>query len=342
MLYTSERNFGCRFLEIEIFSYRSIILENEKIRTTILLDKGTEIIEFNLKETDTDFIWRSPQGLSCLKKIQFAKKDEHILTDGYTGGWFECFPSLGEACVYKGAYIPHYGEVCYLPWEYTVLKDEPEEISIKCFVKTTKTPYTMEKTFMVKTGEPALYIEERITNTGGVDLHYQWGHHPNLGSNIIDGDSFIDMPSGEVQVHYSAPQSRFVENTEGIWPYLKGKDGVEIDLRRIQPANSGVNEVLNVRNLKEGWTSVFNPKKNLGFELSWDLNAFRHNSIWHVCNGDDSYPRYGNTYVLGFMPRNDTEWGLEKSANSGNCPIIKPGETKTAWLKAGVIKERPF
>ncbi|MGE5605821.1 MAG: hypothetical protein ACM3YE_09035 [Bacteroidota bacterium] len=105
MLYTSERNFGCRFLEIEVFSYRSLILENEKIRITLLLDKGTEIIEFNFKETDTDFIWRSPQGLSCLKKIQFAKKDEHILTDGYTGGWFECFPSLGEACVYKGAYI---------------------------------------------------------------------------------------------------------------------------------------------------------------------------------------------------------------------------------------------
>ncbi|MGE5605822.1 MAG: DUF4432 family protein [Bacteroidota bacterium] len=200
----------------------------------------------------------------------------------------------------------------------------------------------MEKILMIKSGEPALYIEERITNTGGVELCYQWGHHPNLGNNIIDGDSFIDMPGGEVQVEYSSPNSRFAENTEGIWPYLKGKDGVKIDLRRIQPENSGVNEVLNVRNLKDGKTSIFNPKKKLGFELSWDLKAFRNNSIWHVCNGDDSYPRYGKTYVLGFMPRNDSEWGLEKSVNSGNCQIIGPGETKTAWLKAKVIKERPL
>jgi hypothetical protein len=341
MLYTSERNFGCRFLEIEIFSYRSIILENEKIRTTLLLDKGTEIIEFNFKESDTDFIWRSPQGLSCLKKIQFARKDEHILTDGYTGAWFECFPNLGEACVYKGAYIPHYGEVCYLPWEYTVIKDEPGEVAIKCFVKTTKTPYSIEKTFTIKSGEPTLYIEETITNTGGVDLHYQWGYHPNLGSNIIDGDSFIDLPGGEAQIHYSSPGSRFEVNMEGMWPYIKGKNGMEIDLRRIQPENSGIDEVWNVKNLKAGWTSVFNPKKNLGLELSWDLNAFGHNSIWHVCNGDDSYPRYGKTYVLGLMPRNDIEWGLEKSAQSGNCPIIKQGETKTAWLKASVIRKRP-
>lgn len=341
MLYTGERNYGCRFLEIEIFSYRSLIIENEKIRITILLDKGTEIIEFNFKASDTDFIWRSPQGLSCLKKIQYVKKDDHILTDGYTGGWFECFPSLGEPCNYKGANIPHYGEVCYLPWEYTVLKDEPGEVSLKCLVKTTKTPYSIEKIFTVKSGEPTLYIEESISNTGGVDLHYQWGYHPNLGSNIIDGDSFIDMPTGEVQVQYASPDSRFIEGTEGVWPYLKGKDGVEIDLRCIQPENSGIDEVLNIKNLQGGRTTVFNPKKNLGFELSWDLKAFPHNSIWQVCNGDNGYPRYGKTYVLGFMPRNDSEWGLEKSARSGLCPIIRPGETKTAWLKATVVRERP-
>lgn len=53
-------------------------------------------------------------------------------------------------------------------------------------------------------------------------------HHPNVGNNIIDGNSFIDMPGGEVQVEYSSPNSRFAENTEGIWPYSKGKDGVKI------------------------------------------------------------------------------------------------------------------
>ena len=32
MLYTGERNCGCRFLEVFLFGLRTIILENEKLR----------------------------------------------------------------------------------------------------------------------------------------------------------------------------------------------------------------------------------------------------------------------------------------------------------------------
>jgi len=337
MLYTSERNYGCRFLEISIFGYRAIILENEKIRTTFLLDKGTEIIELNQKETDTDFIWRSPQGLSCLKKVQFARKDYHILTDTYTGGWFECFPNVGEPCSYKGALIPHYGEVMYLPWEYTVLEDNPEQVSLKCFVRTTKTPFISEKVFTVKSGIPTLFIEQKITNIGREDMEFQWGHHVNFGAPFIDENCIIEMPVSEAKVSYSAPGSRFDQDIKGIWPFLKGKDGKDIDIRKVQPENSGICEVIDLSNLEEGRTCVQNLKKRVGIELTWDINAFKHNVIWHVANGDTGYPRYGNTYVLGFVPRNDTVWGLEASSNSGNCPVIKAGETKTAWINATAV-----
>lgn len=32
MLYTGERNYGCRFLEVSLFGLRTIILENGKLR----------------------------------------------------------------------------------------------------------------------------------------------------------------------------------------------------------------------------------------------------------------------------------------------------------------------
>jgi hypothetical protein len=38
-------------------------MENELIRVTVLADKGADIIEFLHKPTDTDFLWRSPQGV---------------------------------------------------------------------------------------------------------------------------------------------------------------------------------------------------------------------------------------------------------------------------------------
>ena len=40
------RNYGCRHKEIIYKGYRTLIIENEKIRTTILVDKGSDIIEF--------------------------------------------------------------------------------------------------------------------------------------------------------------------------------------------------------------------------------------------------------------------------------------------------------
>lgn len=336
MLYTSERNFGCRFIEVLLFGTRAIILENEKIRVMILVGKGTEIIEFNHKASDTDIIYRSPLGLSCIDKIKYSPKDDQILTAGYTGGWFEAFPNVGKACSFKGANIPEYGEVCYIPWEYTVLKDDSSEVIIKCFVKTTKTPFLLEKIFIIKSLVPTLFLEESILNFGNEDLEFQWGHHPNFGSNIIDESCILEMSSGEVVVDYSSKNSRFSSMEKSTWPYLVDKIGNIVDLRKLMPKNTVINEVIEINNLKEGSASVINMNKGLRIDLAWDLQAFPHNVMWQVCNDDYGYPRYGNTYVLGFLIRNDSTWTLEKSLKAISTPIIKHSERKTAWLSATI------
>jgi len=59
------RNHGCRITDELVYKgMRTIILENELIRVGILIDKGTDIFEFLYKPTDTDFLLRSPIGLS--------------------------------------------------------------------------------------------------------------------------------------------------------------------------------------------------------------------------------------------------------------------------------------
>ena len=44
----------------------------------------------------------------------------------YAGGWQELFPSVNEACVYRGNPIPFHGEVASLPWEYEILDERQE------------------------------------------------------------------------------------------------------------------------------------------------------------------------------------------------------------------------
>ena len=61
--YSHNRNYGCRISELVLEGHRCVALENEKLRVTIIADKGTDIYEFLYKPRDVDFMWRSWVGL---------------------------------------------------------------------------------------------------------------------------------------------------------------------------------------------------------------------------------------------------------------------------------------
>ena len=44
-MYVQSRNYGCRLQEVSIYGLKSLILENEILRITLIMDRGCEIIE---------------------------------------------------------------------------------------------------------------------------------------------------------------------------------------------------------------------------------------------------------------------------------------------------------
>src|SRR4030042_3978128 len=138
---TEERNYGCRYLEISIYGYKSLILENEVLRITMIIDRGCEIVEFNYKKLDLDFAWRTPRGLRSLKYFSKDFNDDLVLTDYYVGGWYDTFPSCCTGGEYINTRLPMYGEACYIPWEYEVLSDSKDEVVIRVFCTTIRSPF---------------------------------------------------------------------------------------------------------------------------------------------------------------------------------------------------------
>ena len=58
------RHFGVRVTDrFRLDTLRTVILENELLRVTFLVDQGCDIIELLYKPKDVDFLWRSPQGV---------------------------------------------------------------------------------------------------------------------------------------------------------------------------------------------------------------------------------------------------------------------------------------
>jgi hypothetical protein len=64
MHYQDERTSGCRVSDAWTYrGLKTVILENELVRITVLADKGADISSFVHKPTDTEFLWRTPWGV---------------------------------------------------------------------------------------------------------------------------------------------------------------------------------------------------------------------------------------------------------------------------------------
>lgn len=151
------------------------------------------------------------------------------------------FPSIGDDCEYSGAPLGTHGEVCLLPWEYRIERDDPEEIGVRFRVRTVRTPYLLEKNLTLKSEDPTLYIEERVTNEGVENLQFMWGHHPAFGPLFLDESCQIEVPLPcsartvpyELGEHWVLPKDK-----EFDWPKIKGLDDKIWDVSKVLPPES--------------------------------------------------------------------------------------------------------
>src|SRR6185369_10342564 len=234
--YHHNRNYGCRLTELILEGHRCVALENEKLRVTIIADKGTDIYEFLYKPRDVDFMWRTWAGLrerSHFEPSSPRAAGAHM--DYYEGGWQELLPNCGNLSLHQGAEIGQHGEVLLLPWRYTITKDEPDEIEVRFEVRTVRTPFYLIKTMSLRGGDAALRIRERITNEGGQEVNFTWGHHPAFGWPFIDESCRVDLPKCRIRTFadFTPTSSRLLADQSSDWPNASGVDGSEVDLSRI-------------------------------------------------------------------------------------------------------------
>jgi hypothetical protein len=303
MDYASGRGHGCRLLQYTHRSLTHIVIENERLRVTILADKGADIVEFLHKASDTDFLWRAPGGLrEPGKVVPTSPGPLGANLDLYEGGWHECIPGGGPATI-LGAPQGLHGEAALLPWSWSVEEDGPGRVSVALSCTLLRLPVTLRKRISLQAGEAALRIEETLANESPVPLEFLWGHHPTFGAPFLDEHCRIDVPAARfrAQPGFSAPVMLVPAGSSGTWPRTAGIDGREVDLSRPSPAGSGVAGLLCL-DVEDGWYAVTNTRTRVGFGLRWDASLFPCLYYWHVYNGIPDYPWFGRVYVAGLEP----------------------------------------
>jgi hypothetical protein len=325
IFYTHERNFGCRMIEYVYKGLRTVTLENELLRISVLADKGTDIFEFLYKPLDVDFMWRSPWGVrNPANFVATTHTAGSAFLDFYEGGWQDCMPTGGDNCEYQGLPFGAHGETPTMPWEYQIVEDSPERVAIKFWVRTYRTPFFVEKTLSLKRGTAVLAIEERILNEGRVTMDLMWGQHPALGAPFLDENCVIDLPGGKVYHTVPTPNSRFVEGVHD-WPLVPGIDGGTIDLRHVATIEADTWDTIHISGMPAGWYGVTNTERQVGFGMAWPLEVFPALWYWQVYGGAYVPPWYGRTYNIALEPFSTVQRSVVDAVKDGSAHVLEPG-----------------
>ena len=340
--YHYNRNYGCRLKEITYKGFNSLILENEKLRLLINIDKGSDIVEFLYKPYDIDFLWKSPIEMDKSKRNPVTKESTiGSFLDEYEGGWQELLPSAGIPHNYNNTNMGAHGEIFSLPWGYKIEEDDVYNLKIKLFTRMKRTPFFVEKIISISSDNSYIDFEEKIINEGNVEFKFMWGHHPAIGKPFLSEHCFINLPknlSGLTHnVHYN-PTDILPLNKEFKWPYLIDLNNHKLNLSEVFAPEARTDFRIVLYGFDEGWFAITNPKLKIGFGLKWDASIFKYLFIWFSYCGWLNYPYYGRCYTVAPEFLSAVPDNLEEVINLGRELNLKPGESLTTKYTAIVYK----
>src|SRR5262245_25243092 len=321
---------------------RGISLENEQLRVVVLTGKGTDILEFRHKLSNVDVLFKTPWGLKNPQTyIHDTPAAAAPFMDFYPGGWQELFPNAGSNCAYKGAELGFPGELCKVPWECEIRENSSRQVAVRCWVRTVRVPFLVEKIFRLKPGQPTLEIEETILNEGADAMDFMWGHHPAFGAPFLDEHCRLFTPATGVETAHALPAQQLLpaETRFERFPNVQTDAGDHFDLSRMWPPTARFTHLSYLTGLKDGWYCLVNEKTKLGFALRWDLKVFRYLWLWQEFCGTAEYPWWGRGYVTGIEPHSSIPGlGLEAAIQRGTQMTLGPRKSLSTRLCASLFQ----
>lgn len=340
MHYQDERTTGCRVSDAWTYrGLKTVILENELIRVTVLADKGADIQSFVHKLTDTEFMWRTPWGVRDPNTTVSPTGDpSSVWLDYYEGGWQTVVPHGGYSDRVYNADFGIHGDVNLIPWDVQIVEDTAERVSVKFSAKSVRMPMAVEKTLTVSAGSTTLSVDESVTNEGEEDLEIVWLEHIAIGPPIMSDNSRLFVPESDLLSHPEDidPNSKLEPGFSGKWPNMNAKDGSVLDFTIIPPKEDRSLDMAYMTGMDEGWYALLNEETNIGWAVSYPVDVFKYLWYWRNFGGGYGYPWYGRCYNAGLEPCTSFHnGGLKQAQENGTAFKINAGQTTSVKITAG-------
>ncbi len=319
----------------EIRGHRSVTLENDLLRVTVLPGKGADIFALVDKASGVDALMKTPWGLRPA-----GGQPPADFLDDYEGCWQELFPSVNEACRVRGAEIPFHGEVALLAWDTQVEQDSVEAAAAVFRVHAERTGLGLERRMSLSAGSPTLSLDETVRNYSSATAEFVWGHHIVLGAPFLEEGCRLEIPAAELltpPVAYEPATARLAPGQEARWPHARGRaPGELIDLREIPGPQAHSHDDAFLGGLTEGRLTVDNPRLGLRFGLGWDAEVFPWVTFWQPYGGADLPPLTG-IYGMGVEPWM-SRFCLAEAIARGEARTLPPGGAFNTGLRASLSR----
>ena len=337
-----QRNWGPRVRDFTYHGLRLVVLENELIRVGVLAGKGADIVEFNYKPRDLDFVWLNGRGVRNPNNFVSSSPDlQSTFLEVYPGGWQDIFPNGGEPSSFAGAQFGQHGEVSSLPWDVRIDEETEGAVAVTFTVRTLKTPYVVEKTLRLESNSPTLHISASVENESDAPLRAMWGQHLAFGRPFLDQRCRITAPDG-LTIHPNDAEmdqsTRRLKLEASAWPHATNARGEQIDLR-VLPAPGTPSDWAYLDGFTDGWYQIDHPERAIGFRVEWDAETMPYLWYWQEFGAPGGYPWYGRNYNIGLEPFSSVPTaGIAKAVENGTAMRLGPRERKTFWMRTRVVE----
>ena len=280
------------------------ITNGKGLEMTVSPDRNGDISRLRFQGINMSYL--SPCGYVA---PAYYDRTESNWLKSFTAGYLTTcgLQAVGSPCVDEGEVLPLHGSIANQPAEHAYWEEDEKEIRIHTTTKDEVIfgrKLTLRRTIAVSKEENRFSIEDEIENTGDQTEPLEILYHMNMGYPLLDEDSVITIPSAEVLprddhaaedianwMHMEKPQAGYQERCY----YHKFPDG-------------------------KGFASIWQPKLNIGLEISFDAKELDGFVEWKMMGVRD--------YVLGLECGNCYPDGRDVMRRTEMLKFLKPREKK--------------
>jgi hypothetical protein len=290
--------------------FPAVILENDRIRMTLLPAHGAKVVEFVSKAADRDLLYHHPR-FDVRRPVFGANAD-----DWWTGGIDEIAPT-GHPAMVAGEQLPFLGEFWSQAWTARIVEDGPTLVAVELSCAGIISPLRLDRRMELRANESMVRSTHRMTNVGYEPVAFMWGIHPGLA---VRPGARIQVPGAVGTFHEGHPDLGLAQGTRFAWPHLPATGG-SIDLSVARAPDPPSWELAFVDELTAGWVAVTDVASHSGFAMSFDPKVFPVAWLWGVYGG------WRGLYTVALEAWTAHPPRLDEVIAAGRARTLEPGQS---------------